>query len=270
MVWTVASGRLLEQDVLPSLLCVVMGCWLVRGGVREKEDERTHDFCAEERSVSLRDLWAEPGRVHGVCARGALATAASSGLSAKEEKGRSRSERKSDEEEETACAAHSPPQHFPARDLVHHRSLVPSWRSSEMPAWPCPRCYFMNCLQTLQNIRRHSHRQTLTPSHSFHSSPRLMSPTDQNTVQRHTSEAIKIASRKKQTTKANTHSDPVQNVDASDASHDTTPRSSSGRPILPSGFSSDHLASSSGWIYTSVGFVPSTTTHKSALQAAQL
>lgn len=76
-----------------------------------------------------------------------------------------------------------------------------------------------------------------------------MSPTDENTVQRHTSEAIKIASRKKKTTKANTHSDPVQNVDASDASHDTTPRSSSGRPILPSGFSSDHLASSSGWIY---------------------
>lgn len=47
-----------------------------------------------------------------------------------------------------------------ARDLGHHRSLVPSWRSSEMPAWPCPRCYFMNCLQTLQNIRQHRHRQT--------------------------------------------------------------------------------------------------------------
>lgn len=78
VVWTVASERLLEQGVLPSLLCVVMGCWLVRRGVREKEDERTHDSCAAERSVSLRDLWVEPGRVHGVCAKGALATAASS------------------------------------------------------------------------------------------------------------------------------------------------------------------------------------------------
>lgn len=31
----------------------------------------------------------------------------------KRERGREKSERKSDEEEETACAAHCPPQHFP-------------------------------------------------------------------------------------------------------------------------------------------------------------
>lgn len=44
----------------------------------------------------------------------------------------------------------------------------------------------------------------------------------------------------------NTHSLPVQNVDASDASHATTPRSSSGRPSRPSGFDFDHFSNSSG------------------------
>jgi hypothetical protein len=40
-----------------------------------------------------------------------------------------------------------------------------------------------------------------------------------------------------------TYSLPVQNVDASDASHVITPRNSSGRPIRPNGFSFDHFSS---------------------------
>lgn len=45
---------------------------------------------------------------------------------------------------------------------------------------------------------------------------------------------------------ANTHSLPVQKLDASDASHVTTPRISSGRPRRPSGFMLDHLSNSCG------------------------
>ena len=44
----------------------------------------------------------------------------------------------------------------------------------------------------------------------------------------------------------NTHSLPVQKLDASDASHVTTPRSSSGRPSRPSGLISDHVSSRCG------------------------
>ena len=45
-----------------------------------------------------------------------------------------------------------------------------------------------------------------------------------------------------------THSLPVQNVDASDASQAITPLSSSGRPIRPSGFKLDHLSNKCGCV----------------------
>ena len=45
-----------------------------------------------------------------------------------------------------------------------------------------------------------------------------------------------------------THSLPVQNVDASDPSQAITPLSSSGRPIRPSGFKLDHLSNKCGCV----------------------
>lgn len=50
-----------------------------------------------------------------------------------------------------------------------------------------------------------------------------------------------------------THSDPVQYVDASDASHAVTPRNSSGRPSLPMGFNCDHF--SRRWGFKSMSIV---------------
>ena len=61
--------------------------------------------------------------------------------------------------------------------------------------------------------------------------------------------------RKNKHPSRNTHSLPVQKLDASDASHVTTPRSSSGRPSRPSGFISDHFSSRCGSLFRNAAVI---------------